>query len=247
MKIKTARLAIVLQLSLGAITSAPAVVLSWDVEKPTTDVFHSYDPSSPSGAYSWFSRPDANREVAQTFTLAANSNDFLLSTITLRLGADLTTSFPSTASFTLAIYSVPSATPSTPNPIGTLLGSETGVIVKPTVAMSEAGSYFQLTLNTPIILNASPTGTTAFSFVLTFDSPASDQQISLASTSPQIAGNRIVGRENGGAWVYPGATSTFLLQGTAIPEPGAVVLSLLGVGVILLSVANRKRGRATDQ
>jgi len=234
MKSKTPKLKVALTLAILAgvtVSSQAAVSVSFGETVPTSNIITSYQPASLD-ALTWLYTPDTHRLVAQSFVTPADSS-YLVSAITMQLNGALGQSFSAPSGFSIGFYRL--AGPGENPAAGTVLATQTGSM-QPTTAEAQALSYLSFNLDTPLVLEAGA----SYGYVLSFDSQASYNSLLLAvsSSAPDPNGSRAWTQTDGGGWANVGETYVYYIEGTAVPEPGAI--ALLGLAGVLVLAARRK-------
>lgn len=184
---------------------------------PTTNIFASYA-GTEDGNLGWLRTPDLNRIIAETVAIPAGQN-YSLEKITMKLDT-AAADFSAPSGFTIDFYQISSAgqQPETGTFITTQLGT-----MQPNSSSAPAGSYFTFVLDTPITMQAS----SYYGFVLAYDSVQTYNILRPTVDVADPAGTRAWLRNDGGAWINSGATYTYYLEGTAIPEPSTLALGAL--------------------
>ena len=208
-----------------------AVVVNFGETVPTANIFASYA-GTEDGNLGWLRTPDLNRVVSESVAIPLGS-DFNLQKITMKLDATAP-DFTSPSGFTIDFYQLTSASQ---NPeTGVFLGTQIGTM-QPTSATAPAGSYFSFVLDTPVLMQASG----FYGFVLAYDSAQTYNLLRSTVDVADPAGTRAWMRNDGGAWQNTGATYTYYLEGTAVPEPATIGLLIAALGGL---VVYRRSGKA---
>jgi hypothetical protein len=215
-------------LAMGASAASAAIVTTFGESVPVSNIITSVEPANQD-QNAWFNdglpANNGNRLVTESFTVPAGPN-YTLDKITMKLNLTLAADFTSPSGMSLDLYEI--ASPLN-NPVsGTLIAGQVGTL-QPTTATATAGSYFTFDLDNTVTLE----GGKSYGYVLGMDNPsASYKMIRLAVGDADAGGSRAWQNTNGGGWVNTGATYTYYIQGTPVPEPAMGGLLLLGLTVL---------------
>lgn len=220
-----------------------AVVISTG-SQPTTNVQVSQASHDVGTSIGWrYDVANGLRDVGQSF-LATSA--FSLEALSIFVNVTPTASAIQNAVMTLTIFSVASSTSSSTqgNPAnGTVLSTQTGTFASNfSVTGNTANSWITFTLDTPVSLAAGG----SYVWMLSFENQAANRSITMAF----LNGNTYA---NGLAWVSTdgstysllngvNADTTFILQGTAVPEPATA--TLMAAAVALGLICHRRRTAA---
>lgn len=216
-------------IALSSASAQAAIVATFgEATAPSSNIITSYVVPGTPDSNGWFNSgptEDGWRLVSESFTVPAGT-DYTLDKITMRLNASVGISFPTPAGFSIDIYQL--ADP-TNNPVGgTIIAGQTGTM-QPTTSNATAGSYFTFDLDNTVTLQAG----VSYAYVLGFDNPAEPHKLlRMAIGAADGAGSRAWQNSNGGGWINAGATYTYYIQGSPVPEPATGGLILAGLGLL---------------
>jgi hypothetical protein len=173
---------------------------------------------------------DTTRQVGQSFL---TGSAFSLAAITLYLNQSASTAVQNSA-FTVSLYQVTTSTSidTAGNPAnGTLLSAQQGTFASNfSVTGNTDDSFLTFALDTPISLAAN----SSYVFMFSFNETRANQTLVLATQNNSYANGLAWGSADGVTFSPLNGTVadlTFSLQ--AVPEPGAVMLAGLGLGLLL--------------
>lgn len=223
--------------------SQAAVVISTG-SQPTTNVQVSQASHDVGTSIGWrYDVANGLRDVGQSF-LATSA--FSLEALSIFVNQTPTNSAIQNAVMTLTIFSVASSTSSGTqgNPAnGTVVSTQTGTFASNfTVTGNTANSWITFSLDAPVSLAAGG----SYVWMLSFENQAANRSITMAF----LNGNTYA---NGFAWASTdgstytllngvNADTSFILQGTAVPEPATAALTAAAVALGL--VCHRRRTAA---
>jgi hypothetical protein len=220
-------------------------VVNTAINAPTENVFAYTEFTGTNSGLSWRNDPGLNparRDIAQSFNTGSSTVTF--DKITFKsAGANIASVFQDneSISFTLSIYSVPSASdfPSEGSLVsfqnGSFEGFAAGLATSSGNITGTAFNYITFDFD-DVVLNAN----SYYAVVLTFDQTGSGLNLALGNNGsnayyPDGAGAVAV---DGGTW---GVASDFYFYAQAVPEPGVAGAVLLG-GLALTLSRRRQRG-----
>ncbi|PTX99206.1 hypothetical protein DB345_02195 [Spartobacteria bacterium LR76] len=222
-----------------------AVVISTG-SQPTTDVQVSQASHDVGISIGWrYDVTSGLRDVGQSF-LATSAFSLEALSIFVNQTQATTNAALQNAVMTLTIFSVASSTSSGTqgNPAnGTVVSTQTGTFASDfTVTGNTANSWITFSLDTPVSLAAGG----SYVWMLSFENQAANRVVTMAF----LNGNTYA---NGFAWVSTdgstysllngvNADTTFILQGTAVPEPATA--TLMAAAVALGLICHRRRTAA---
>ena len=219
--LNTSRRGLLALAAFATFSAHAAVTVDFGESMPTTDIITSYDAFSDNGQqWRWLS--GAKREVSQSF-IVPSGTDFAMDSITMRFDATYSVfeNYPDPSGFVIAFYEL---TGPSQNPVdGVSLGTQSG-FMQPTLAEATPGSYFSFQLGTPLLLESGK----SYAYTLSFAEETSYNRFQLAeATVADPNGTQVWWNQDDGGWVPTGTTYLYTIQGTAVPEPGTVVLLAL--------------------
>lgn len=215
--------------------SPAAVVVTFGETVPVSNIIDFYEPTS-TDQLAWLRDDDTNRVVGQSFGTPLGG-PFLISGITMKLQVTIAQDFASPSGFSIDVYelSAPGENPAS----GILVAGYTGTM-QTTTSVAVAGSYFTFNLPAPLQVESD----SYYGFVLGFEAPEDYNilRMTVSDGDADPGGLRAWLNTNGGGWNSSGETYAFYIQGTVIPEPGA--LGLLAVGGLLFGLRRRRVGKS---
>ncbi len=202
-----------------------AVLVSMNATAPSTNVEASYATGSPSG-YQWRNNTaDGLRDLGQSFL--ANTS-FVMDSFSLQLNGNIQAGVPG-AGFTVTLFESVNQ-----SSIGSVLATEGGVMPSLTVGTG-AGQWMTFEIS-----NVALTEGNYYTFILSFDTQAANRNQTFNTINPGTF-------TNGRAWqttdgvTYTGLGSDLFFYVQSIPEPGSVVLVVMGGASVLVSRLRRRR------
>lgn len=225
-------------------TQAEAAVVITSGAQPTTNIQVSQASHDVGTSIGWrYDVANGLRDVGQSF-LATTA--FSLEALSIYANVTPNLTAIQNAVMTLTIYSVASSTSSGAqgNPAnGTVVSTQTGTFASNfSVAGNTANSWITFTLGAPVSLAAGG----SYVWMLSFENQAANRSITMAflNGNPYASGFAWASTDGSTYSLLNGvnADTSFILQGTAVPEPASasLVIAALAAGL----VCHRRRNAA---
>lgn len=217
----------------GGNASAAVVTASYPETAPTSNIVSSYagPANGEYGVYNGLGGTSNYRDISTSFAAPASS-DYLITSLTMQIYSPTGTNFTSPVNFSIDVWSLPTVN-SWPTSVGASLQASFTGTMQPSSSQTQAGDYITFNFATPVLVSAGQ----SYSFVMGLDD-ASSGNILRWGVGPLVSTSRAAASSNGGAWANASATYIYYVQGTAVPEPSAMVLLGLA-GVVVLLVRKR--------